>query len=231
LPHDEVMVARDAGVEARGFAVAARGGHNGAPHGHNDIGSVIVSVDGEPLIVDPGIGTYTDQTFGPDRFQLWTTRSSRHNVPLVGGVEQKEGGDFAARDVRCEDAPDRAVLTLDLAGGYPPEAAIFRWRRTVTLERARAVVISDEWTLGEPRRVELVWMLRDEPTVDADQHALRIGSVLIEFEPSPASLIIEPVALDDPKLTADWDRERLWRAVAGYGDAAEGTARATVRRA
>src|SRR4029450_4606642 len=88
LPGDEVMVARESAGSASGFVLAARGGHNGASHGHNDIGTFIVAIDGEPVVIDAGIGTYTAKTFGPERFDIWTMRSGYHNVPLVAGVEQ-----------------------------------------------------------------------------------------------------------------------------------------------
>jgi hypothetical protein len=226
LPHDEVMVARDAG----GFAVAARGGHNGAPHGHNDIGSFVVTLDGEPVVIDPGIGTYTDQTFNAGRFELWTTRSGYHNVPLVDGAEQPAGRDCAARVVHCADADERAELAIELEGAYPSRAGIDTWQRRVALEGDQGVAVTDVWELSHAGRVELTLMLRDEPTTAPDGSGLVVGNALVKFEPPTADIQVMAVALDDPTLVANWGRDRLWRARALYPDAVSGAVATTIRR-
>ena len=226
LPHDEVMVARD----ERGFALAARGGHNGAPHGHNDIGSFVVALDGEPVAIDPGIGTYTDQTFGPGRSELWTIRSGFHNVPWVGGTEQGTGSAFAAQVLECYDADARAELRLELSGAYPPTAGIDRWERRVVLERGNGVVVTDAWTVSDPGEVELTLMLCDEPTVTAVASAVVAGNAVVKFDPPPADISIVEVELDDPTLVAAWDRRLLWRIRASYADVSSGSAAITIRR-
>ncbi len=84
---------------AAGLALAVKGGHNGEHHNHNDVGSFVVASDGVPVIVDAGRPTYTAQTFGPDRYAIWTMQSGWHNVPVIGGREQLPGREHAARDV------------------------------------------------------------------------------------------------------------------------------------
>lgn len=65
LPVIKVMTARDAAGSPAGWFVAAKGGHNAESHNHNDVGAFLVSYNGEPLLVDAGVGEYTRQTFGP----------------------------------------------------------------------------------------------------------------------------------------------------------------------
>jgi Heparinase II/III-like protein len=231
LPGDQVMVARDAAGTAAGVAVAARGGHNGASHGHNDIGSFIVAVDGEPLVVDAGIGTYTAETFGPGRAELWTVRSGYHNVPRIGGHEQGIGSDHAADLLGCADDADGAGLALDLAGAYPDEAGIDRWERTITLRRGEGLAVVDIWELQQAALVELNLLLRDAPVVDDETGTLRWDHAAISFEPPPARFELERVPLDDPKLEDAWDRHELWRATATYPDTTAGSVRTTVGRA
>ena len=36
-------------------------------------------------------GTYTKQTFGKDRYTIWTMQSNYHNLPMINGVPQKFG--------------------------------------------------------------------------------------------------------------------------------------------
>ena len=46
-----------------GMILVAKGGHNGESHNHNDVGSFMLYVDGEPVILDAGNMTYTAKTF------------------------------------------------------------------------------------------------------------------------------------------------------------------------
>ncbi|WP_239539595.1 heparinase II/III family protein [Microbacterium sp. B35-04] len=143
LPSTEVMLARERGGTSRGLTVAVKGGHNGEHHNHNDVGSFVVASDGVPVIVDAGRPTYTLQTFGPDRYDIWTMQSGWHNVPVIGGLEQNPGAAFAASDVEVALGDDVAALTLELSGAYPGAAS---WHRAVRLERpARRVVVEDSW--------------------------------------------------------------------------------------
>ena len=150
----------------------------------------------------PGIGTYTGQTFGPGRSELWTIRSGFHNVPRVGGTEQGTGSAFAAQVLECYDADARAELQLELSGAYPPTAGIDTWERRVVLERGNGVVVIDAWTVSDPGEVELTLMLCDEPTVTAVASALVAGNAVVKFDPPPADINIVEVELDDPTLVA-----------------------------
>jgi hypothetical protein len=90
--------------------------------------------------------------------------------------------------------------------------------------------VTDAWQLSHAGRVELTLMLRDEPTMTPDGSELVVGKALIKFEPPSADIQIMAVALDDPTLVANWDRDRLWRARAIYPDTASGTVATTIRR-
>ncbi len=82
LPEDSwfesmgLMVARD-----KNYVLAAKAGNNGDSHNHNDVGSFTVYKDGEPFIIDLGVGTYTRETFSDKRYELWTMQSQFHNLP------------------------------------------------------------------------------------------------------------------------------------------------------
>jgi hypothetical protein len=229
LPGDGVLVARERARSVEGFAIAARAGHNGAPHGHNDVGSFIVAADGEPVIVDAGVGAYTQATFGPDRYTLWTMRSGYHNVPCIGGLEQAVGSERAARDVTCRDDTDSAELRLDLATAYPDDAGVLHWWRRVAVRRpAREAVISDEWQLREPAAVTLNLLLRREPhVVDS---SLDLAGVVVTFEPAPTLLEVERVALDDDVLVSAWGQQALWRVSAAYAESTDGRATMTITK-
>lgn len=148
LPHLQVMVARDAAGTAAGFFVAAKGGHNAESHNHNDLGSFLVYLDGEPLLIDVGVETYTAKTFSPQRYEIWTMQSQWHNLPTVNGVMQAAGREFAARGIGYAADDTAATFSLDLAGAHPPAAAVSRWQRTLRLERGGPLILTDGFTLG-----------------------------------------------------------------------------------
>lgn len=74
-------------IRRNGWTLCIKGGHNGESHNHNDVGSLMVYVDGHPLLVDAGNMVYTAKTFSDARYTLWNCRSMYHNVPLIGGFE------------------------------------------------------------------------------------------------------------------------------------------------
>jgi hypothetical protein len=151
LPEIEVMVARDLDGSPEGLFLAAKGGHNDESHNHNDIGNFVVYVDGQPVIVDAGVETYTAKTFGPQRYEIWTMQSAYHSLlPTLDGVQQEPGAQFKASDVVQHDDGQQAQLSLDIAAAYPPAARLKQWRRTVTLHRKQAVEVVDQYELNQP---------------------------------------------------------------------------------
>lgn len=142
----QIMVARQRARSTRGLTLTAKGGHNGEHHNHRDVGSVVVAVDGVPLLVDAGQPTYTAQTFGQDRYQIRAMQSSWHNVPAPFGREQGTGAQFCATVIHePSDADPSLTLGLGTVYGFAqPE----QWIRTASLSREDAVIeIADSWEL------------------------------------------------------------------------------------
>ena len=73
-----------------GWFIGAKAGNNGETHGHNDVGSFILYVNNIPFLVDPGVGTYVKDTFGKDRFKIWSMAAPWHYCPAPNSVQQKE---------------------------------------------------------------------------------------------------------------------------------------------
>ncbi len=226
LPRDtwfastEVLLARPGAGSPAGLTLAVKGGHNGEHHNHNDVGSVVVALGGVPVLVDAGRPTYTAQTFGPDRYQIWTMRSGWHNAPLIRGGEQAPGRRYAARgaSVTVDDA--RSGLALDLAGAYP-RSGVRYWRRDAWLDRASGrITVHESWSLddaaapdpGAPTVVHwlaagTVRTASGRAEIDALDGA---GTVLLTWRPGHAPVTMTVVALDDPLLSGVWG-ERLTR--------------------
>ena len=189
-------------VRRGSYTLACKGGHNGESHNHNDVGSFILYRDGQPVAVDAGNMTYSAKTFSADRYTLWNTRSAYHNVPLIGGTEQRAGRAYAAREVRCE--PDG--LSLDLAGAYPAEAGAAALRRRLSLT-ADGLTVTDRVVLRSPQTVVWTLMLRQEPVLE-DGSLLTCG-VRVAW-PAGLTASVEEIPVTDPRMAANYPGS-LWR--------------------
>lgn len=216
LPSVHLLLARTDADSAAGLTLVAKGGHNGEHHNHNDVGEVIVALNGVPVLVDPGRPTYTAQTFGAQRYDLWTMQSSWHSVPEIRGTAQAPGEEYGDRDVRVQLGDFLASLSLDIAPAYP-RGDIEQWRRTAGLDRLRRkVTITDHWRL----RPDAHGAVSEERLVVAGEVVRRDDhSVLVRTVDGTGTVLVEstaPVAdvdsrrLEDPLLSRVWG-ERLLR--------------------
>ncbi len=146
LPSVQIMVARQTPGSISGLTLAAKGGHNGEHHNHRDVGSVVVAVDGVPLLVDAGQPTYTAQTFGPDRYDIRAMQSAWHSVPAPFGLEQGTGTGFAAT-VLQEPTPEEPTLALGLGAAYGLATLSNGSARPCSNREQGTVVIDDRWNL------------------------------------------------------------------------------------
>ena len=72
------------------YGFGARGGSNGESHNHNDVGSFILSIDNEQVLIDMGGRPYTRQYFEDGvRYTFLETSSRGHNLPIINGEYQK----------------------------------------------------------------------------------------------------------------------------------------------
>lgn len=224
FPATGIAVARTAPGSTRGLALSVKGGHNDENHNHVDVGSVIVALDGVPVVVDVGKPTYRAGTFGPDRYDLWVVRGDWHNVPRVRGVEQAPGPEYAAGAFEVSDGVgvgerrvDRAVgaesasdptfdggptagwrAGVELAGAYPV-AGLEQWWREVTLDpAAEAVTVEDSWRFADAAPGAPA-----EPAEPTAWHWMLPGDV--ELTPGRAVVRFAP---DDVAATPDGDALR-----------------------
>lgn len=233
LPSVQIMVARETSGSTRGLLLAAKGGHNGEHHNHRDVGSVVVAVDGTPLLVDAGQPTYTARTFGPDRYEIRAMQSNWHNVPAPLGMEQGTGSQFAA-EVLEQPTAERPGLQLALGAAYGMQP--HQWVRTSTLDRATGrITIADRWDLpagphgavshrtaphGAASDVDITFLaagtVRVGPEGTADIHpagipgadsgcaAATARGAALQWKPGSAVVLVDEWHLEDPLLSAVW---------------------------
>ncbi|MBQ2952389.1 MAG: heparinase II/III family protein [Clostridia bacterium] len=187
---------------------AMKGGHNAESHNHNDVGSFVLAINGQMHVVDAGNMVYTAKTFSDRRYELWNCRSVYHNVPIIGGFEQCNGLQYAARDV--EALPDG--LALDMAAAYPAQAGVHRCARKLQLTGAMLSVM-DEIDLACAQPVTWVFMLRDEPVIEAEDQCChgRETNFFIEWRDTEAlTASAEPIEITDARMAKSYPGS-LWR--------------------
>jgi len=227
LASTQVLLARGAQGTASGLTLAVKGGHNGEHHNHNDVGSVLVALRGVPVVVDAGRPTYTAQTFGPDRYEIWSMQSDWHNVPEIRGTAQPAGREFSARSAAADIDDSHAQLVLDLAGAYP-HADVRRWERTARLDRSTdrvTITVTDEWELDpddDARPTVVHLLLAGDVHCGVGRAVITAlggaGTLILAWHPDTAAVTPEVRTLDDPLLSDVWGT-RLTRLAIDVGDA------------
>ena len=222
FPGIQVAAARER-ADGSGLYFAAKGGTNGESHNHNDIGNYIVYLDGEPAICDAGVETYRRQTFGAERYSIWTMQSRYHNTAIIGGRDQKNGRNFAARDFSFDDDGETAVFRADMAGAYDESARVKTYMREIALLRGKGEIsVTDEFSLAENGvPVALPLLLASEPTVTPGEIRLPAGkrTLRVRFDKALFAVSVERVPIEDARLQNSWRRPYLYRALLARRDA------------
>jgi hypothetical protein len=175
---------------------------------------------GQPAIVDAGVGTYTRDTFnGRVRYTLWPIRGSAHNAPVINGVEQAAGREFAARDVIASDTPEQAKLSMNLTAAYPPEAGVTRLTRSITLSREGQgrVTVHDEYELAAaPGVLEVNLLTPCQPHVTGEgqihlqSQGLQNQGRILQLNFAKGSFAVElkthQLTEDDGNLYSSWGK-------------------------
>lgn len=200
-PSTGIWVARRGGTY-----LAAKGGHNNEPHNHNDVGTITLFKNGEPVLIDIGIEAYSGKTFSDDRYSLWTMNSAFHNGMTFGNVRQFAGETAAAVVLKREEGAAPA-LTLELAGAYPPEAGVKSWVRRVQLQENGTVQVED--TLDTlPAGTFLTLMTAEPPCVQ--ESTIAVGAAVLHIN-GAAKIETECCPVTDQTLQESWQRSALYR--------------------
>ena len=99
--------------------LAVKTGHNGENHNHNDVGSFILNVGGENLLVDPGRGLYSRAYFSAQRYENIFANSYGHSVPMINGMQQGTGHDFIGHIEEVNSEGTYKRVSLEFGGAYP----------------------------------------------------------------------------------------------------------------
>jgi len=157
--------------KSKTYGFAAKGGCNAEPHNHNDLGSFIVTKNGEQILCDPGPGVYRKQYFGETRYENFHPSSRGHSVPIIGGQYQKNGAEYCA-NAAYEDG----IFTVEFSRGYGIEA-LRELRRSFTFTE-RSITMTDRFVLEE--KLPIVERLISRKPVDITDDGIQTGGLTLK---------------------------------------------------
>lgn len=205
------LTVRSVAGSSGGLFLGAKGGTNGASHNHNDVGNFIVYVDGKPVIIDLGVGTYTKQTFSKDRYKIFSMQSAWHNLPVINGVTQEAGGRYKAQKVELATTGKSTTLSMDLASAYPGAAAVENWTRSLKFTGSE-IQLDESYRLKkyiQPSSLSLITPLKAE--LQQGKILLKDGNannvLVISFNPKELRPALTTKKLEDPSFIHAWGKD------------------------
>ena len=150
--HGGVLNCRPSPGSVCRMAVSLKGGHNSEPHNHNDLGSSVVVLGKEALILDPGGEIYTARTFSRHRYESKLLNSYGHPVPVIAGELQRSGSAAKAIPISKQFTDAADTYALDLRSGYQVPA-LRKLTRTFVYRRAGegALTVTDDFAFSTPQ--------------------------------------------------------------------------------
>ena len=202
----QILTARDI---KSGIFIAAKGGHNSESHNHNDVGHFILYSDGQPVIIDAGVESYTKKTFSTERYNIWTMRSNYHNLANINGFEQPAGKQYCASDIRYTHEAGRTELIMQLKDAYPSEAQIRSYERELIFEHS--LTVRDSYKLDKCTAPFIFNLLcANKPVINNNIISLG-GDIELSFDNINFDAVPEEIELTDEKIRKDWQRDYLYR--------------------
>ena len=182
------------------YVLGTKAGCNADSHNHNDVGSVILYKGGQPVLIDVGVETYSQKTFSPQRYEIWTMQSAWHNLPVFNPdgatYQQLPGAEYAAVDVKI--ANDLHSITMDIAPAYGSVPGLGYYRRTVTLTET-GLTLHDE--TDYPGTIALTLMTAEKPMQQGN--VLRLGNASASVSRT-SRIEVEAIPITDPRLRLAW---------------------------
>lgn len=221
-PSVGLFIARD-----ETFCLAVKAGDNADSHNHNDTGSFTIYKNGLPLFIDVGVESYTQKTFSPQRYEIWTMQSQYHNLPTINGMMQMDGESFQATDVEWQMKEENCEITMDIAAAYPKEVGLISYQRHAILQKGKHILIKDCFQLSEEssssQSVILNLMTYEKPTLlsQEEEPILQIGNLGQIKITSGKYLQTEAIPITDARLMQTWKHEVYRTLIMAKGNALE----------
>ncbi len=206
LPDLQNVFFRTSEDPEKGLYLGVKGGNNAESHNHNDVGNFILYADGQPVIIDAGVGTYTKDTFSSKRYTLFAMGSEYHNLPIICGEIQHDGPEFRAASFDADEK--NKCVTVDITPAYDDKKGVLKsFVRSCGIKDENSAEVSDALLLTEKGSAEFRFFTCVCPSLTGNTADL--GSVVAEFCGCD-SLSFEPIKLTDPHFISDWQTDTLY---------------------
>jgi hypothetical protein len=213
----ETVYIRQGPETGEGFYLAAKGGYNAESHNHNDIGNFIVFLDGEPLLIDTGVGTYTSKTFSEQRYEIWSMQSSYHNLPDINGQPQPHMIQWRSSHFEAQDTGDAATVSIGIETAYPEAANLESYDRILRFDRSsEQISISENLVFRDGNadsggnRIDFHLMTHHTPSAGEDSGTLVLShpetgmSRAVVTYPADLDVLATRIQLEDPRMANSW---------------------------
>jgi hypothetical protein len=212
LYFSQVLSLRSLQGSSKGIFLGAKGGSNGESHNHNDVGNFVVYLNGEPALIDVGVGTYSKQTFNKDRYKLWYMQSQWHNLPTINGIMQHEGANYKAHNVSFKSTTNGGNFEMDIAGAYPKEAQVKSWKRDFHFDgKLNSITLKETFELNQViNKTDMHFMTILHTIQETGVGKLKLSSnkaqLMIEYDEKMLQFSHEQKECKDHKLENDWGK-------------------------
>jgi hypothetical protein len=211
LPDLQLIAAREKAGDTRGLYFAIRGYFNAKSHNHNDAGSFMLYLDGQPILIDVGVETYTTKTFSAQRYEIWTMQSAYHNLPTINGQMESWGHRFHVDNVKCRATDAEVVAEMNLAPAYPAEAAVESWTRKIDFVRGEKIALTESYRLTAakaPSVLNFMTACRVDAAAPGKLLLITNGetpvTAEISYDPAQLTPQIEEIPTTDRSLQPVW---------------------------
>jgi len=197
---------------------SAIGKHNGVSHNHNDVGSYVLYYNGQPVLIDIGVGTYNSKTFSDKRYEIWNMQSQYHNLPLINNAQQQAGNQYKATDVKASKSNKAYFYTANIANAYPEDADVESWIRDFSLNKKSNILeVTEKFVLRKFKASpKMVFMMHVKPSIHGDKVNLVLADghkAVLSFKTKTKAINIEEIPLDDPRIMKVWGK-KVYRVIA-----------------
>lgn len=175
-----------------------------AAHGHADALSVLLSVAGQPILVDPGTYSYLANPVWREHFR---STAAHNTVEVDGSSQSTSGGAFMwIRHANARWVPRRSVSSPQaLAGEYSgitKRGVRYVHRRELTFDPSTGeVLVTDELEGAGVHEICLRWHLSDHVCLDLEGHRATITAANVRVEmalPSDGHVTVVRAVDDKP---------------------------------
>jgi hypothetical protein len=197
VPKVESLLLPDSGIaklvaKEKGYPIiiSVKSGNNGESHNHNDIGSWILTIDGENFFTDPGPGKYSGDYFSGKRYENIFANSWGHSIPVIDGELQSQGSEYFGTIDDFSKTGELFAL-MNLTNAYSI-ASLKKFTREILIdEKQNNIILTDAFSFsGDNHSIEEAFVTfsnvekidTQNIIIRGEKHSIKVTINLGEFK-------------------------------------------------